>query len=284
MDKFEPVELIDLPDGHRLTLVDVMGDDEAIVDAASISYSYAATPRKSTTRNLIRYLMRHWHTTPFEMVELKFYVKVPIFTARQWIRHRTANINELSGRYSEMPADFFVPEEFQFQSVTNKQGRMEALMSLAESDELRDRMLTHNEGAFSFYRYMVEGGVSKEQARMHLPLGTFTEFVWKIDLHNLMHFCRLRCDPHAQKEIRFMADGLASAMEKVAPLAYEAWVDYRLKAVSLSRQEMAFVTQMLSHIRDQRIKDSLDGWASLNGIGDRERKELEAKLGQIAVD
>jgi thymidylate synthase (FAD) len=281
----QPVKLL-LPDSNDLsevTLIDWMGNDKAICDAASISYSANSSGRQSTDRDLIRYLMRHWHTTPFEMVEFKFYLKMPIFTARQWIRHRTASINELSGRYSKMPEEFYIPAEFQFQSVANKQGSGGPIPS-PQNIAVRTAVNSISEDAFDEYHDMVADpqdggfGISKEQARMHLPLSTFTEMVWKIDLHNLMHFCRLRTDSHAQEEIRRPAAAIARAIYMVCPLAYEAWVDYQRDARSMSRMEMTLLNHFIGLQDENEVIAQIDAWALANNIGKREKAEARKKL------
>ena len=202
-------------------LVDYMGGDESIVQAARVSYG-KGTKSVNEDRGLIRYLMRHLHTTPFEMVELKFHVKLPIFVARQWIRHRTANVNEYSGRYSVMKDEFYVPEHeaIHFQSLKNKQGRRKEDVPV----ELRHKVLEILSGSqaqlYSEYQGMLEDDIARELARINLPLSLYTEWYWKIDLHNLFHFLRLRIDPHAQYEIRVYGEAMAEITQKVAPIAW----------------------------------------------------------------
>jgi thymidylate synthase (FAD) len=237
-----------------VNLIDVMGgNDRAIVDAARLSYG-KGTQKTSDDRGLIRYLMRHRHTSPFEMVEFKFHLKMPIFVARQWIRHRTANINEMSGRYSEMPNEFFVPDQLHLQSSTNKQGRS----GVAEdSSGMRKLMLADMMGTFAIYQDLIspENDVSREQARIVLPLATYTEFVWKIDLHNLFHFLKLRTDHHAQKEIRDYAEILEGIVAVHVPLAYEAWYDYSKHALTFSRQEMNALRDLLRGISPAHVEE-----------------------------
>lgn len=217
----------------NVRLIDHMGDDTSIVQAARVSYG-EGTKSVSEDRQLIRYLMRHWHTTPFEMVEFKFHVKVPIFVARQWLRHRTASVNEVSARYSIVKDDFWLPSEYRSQSVTNKQGSdgsfedKSAGMSQTQSCDL----------AFSVYDGLVERGISRELARTHLPQSTFTEFYWKINLHNLFHFLRLRMDDHAQKEIRECALMMFELVKPIVPMSCEAFMDYRVNAVTLTGPEV----------------------------------------------
>ena len=217
-----------------MRLVDHMGDDSAIVQAARVSYG-EGTKTVNEDRQLIRYLMRHWHTTPFEMVEFKFHVKVPIFVARQWLRHRTASVNELSARYSIVKDDFWVPSEYRSQSSTNKQ--------CSEDDDFVDEAALMSQRhscrtAFDVYDGLLDRGVAREIARAHLPQSTFTEFYWKINLHNLFHFLRLRMDKHAQKEIRECAQTMFDLIKPIVPLACQAFVDYRLNAVTFTGPEM----------------------------------------------
>jgi thymidylate synthase (FAD) len=220
-------------------LVDQMGDDAAIVQAARVSYG-AGTKKLSEDRGLIRYLMRHRHTTPFEMCEIKFHIKAPIFVARQWLRHRTANVNELSLRYSEASNEAYVPDEIGQQSVVNKQARgdnMGVLMTMQAVLAIEDGNLT----ATQTYNNLLAHGVSREQARIVLPLSTYTEWYWKIDLHNLLHFLELRLSPKAQPEITEYARAMAGYVKRWCPLAWEAFEDYRLEAYTLSRAELEII-------------------------------------------
>lgn len=229
----------------NVRLVDHMGDDSSIVQAARVSYG-DGTKTVNEDRQLIRYLMRHWHTTPFEMVEFKFHVKVPIFVARQWLRHRTASVNELSARYSVVKDDFWVPSSYRTQSTTNKQGSYEsseedvsANMSQRQSCDL----------AFQIYGGLVDRGIARELARVHLPQSTFTEFYWKINLHNLFHFLRLRMDDHAQKEIRECACEVFNLIKPVVPVACQAFLDYRMNSVTLTGPEIqALRTGLTDHL------------------------------------
>jgi thymidylate synthase (FAD) len=216
-------------------LVDHMGNDSAIVQAARVSYG-AGTKSVSDDRALIRYLMRHKHTTPFEMVEFKFHIKAPIFVARQWLRHRTASVNELSARYSLVPNDFFLPEELRKQSQSRGQGGEEPYGE--GSDNLLRKQKASCDLAFLAYEELIRKGVSRELARTHLPQGTFTEFYWKINLHNLFHFLALRIEDHAQKEIRDLAKQVYELIKPIVPFACEAFEDFRLGAVTLSRLEV----------------------------------------------
>ncbi len=209
--------------------------DTAIVQAARVSYGDGATSKKSTDRALIRHLMRYWHTSPFEMVEFKFHIKMPIFVARQHFRHRTASINEISGRYAEVENNFFVPSVYRSQSLINKQC---SAGDLHVSQELYNKPVAHNEQAFKIYDELLEAGVSRELARCHLPQSTFTEFYWKINLHNLLHYLQLRLAPDAQQEIREYANEIYEIIKPMLPLTMEAFKDFRLDAVTLSGPEI----------------------------------------------
>ena len=221
-------------------VVDYMGDDSSIVQAARVSYG-RGTKSVQNDEGLIRYLMRHWHSTPFEMCEIKLHVKLPVFVARQWIRHRTANVNEYSARYSVLDREFYVPapEHLAAQSHDNKQGRGEVLEE--EAAQLVRTMLRDGaDRAYDQYEVMLEGwngqGVAREIARMALPASVYTQWYWKVDLHNLFHFLRLRADPHAQYEIRAYAHVIADLVAAWVPLAFKAFMDHRMGAVSLSAQ------------------------------------------------
>lgn len=253
-------------------LVDFMGRDDDIVHAARVSYDPASTSVKRDSRGLIRYLYRHKHTTPFEMCELKFYLKMPIFVARQWVRHRTANINEYSGRYSIMKNEFYVPDEVRVQSKSNKQGSdgnmtLDELLKFAWEDTASD--------AFELYKTLVsdEVGVARELARIHLPLSTYTEFYWKIDLHNLLHFLKLRTDPHAQLEIRQYAGAMEQMVSTLYPLAYEAWVDYSKEAYNMSRMEIRVLRSLVADLT------GIDSWCRSLGMTDREIADFRKVLG-----
>lgn len=219
----------------RLIENDTLKCDEAITQAARVSYS-GGTKTTSTDEGLIRYLMRHWHTSPFEMIEFKFHLKMPVFIARQWIRHRTASLNEISGRYSIVNDEFYRPEEARAQSKTNNQGSegnvgneetQQFLCYLDESTKLYEK-----------YKESIDNGVSREMARVGLPLSLMTEFYWKVDLHNLYHFLRLRMDEHAQKEIRDLACAIFEYVKQVCPVSSQAFMDYRMGSISLSRLEV----------------------------------------------
>ena len=270
-----------------VALVDYMGSDEDIERAARVSYGYG-TRKVSQTRGLIRYLRRHWHTTPSEMVELKFHVCMPIFVARQWIRHRTANVNEYSGRYSLMPLLFYTPEagDFALQSSDNKQGRELEGADQKVFREAVDRWERTREQAGADYQWMVGQDVARELARIDLPLSTYTQWYWKIDLHNLMHFLTLRADSHAQYEIRAFAEVMAGMLKRVAPLSYEAWIDYAFAAAPMSRGELGVLRSLLELEGEgdaarvvAREGASLDAEALRDhGLSNREVAELVDKL------
>lgn len=229
-----------------VALVDVMPrmvptqktGDYAIVQAARVSYG-DGTKQVSEDSGLIRYLMRHRHTTPFEMAEFKFHCVMPIFIARQWIRHRTANVNEYSARYSVVKDRFFIPEAdgLRQQSTTNKQSS-EGGISPIDASVFLTRLNDHCREAYEDYEAALAGGMGRELARIGLPLNTYTEWYWKIDLHNLFHFLSLRMDAHAQQEIRDYANAMFALIQPIVPIACGAFVDYRLNAMSLSRLEI----------------------------------------------
>ncbi len=222
-----------------VSLVDIMGDDAAVVQAARTSYG-AGTKKVNEDRGLIRYLKRHHHSTPFEMVEYKFHVRLPIFVARQLIRHRTASVNEASLRYSLAPMQSYLPEfeSFKKQSASNRQGRGDQA-DREVYDKISKLWLELFEQAGDIYReaVLVEE-IARELGRIHLPVSLYTEWYWKIDLHNLLHFLTLRCDSHAQEEIRAYAFAKAGIVKVLNPLAFESWVDYAFCARSFSRLEL----------------------------------------------
>ncbi len=237
----------DCLDHGFVRLVDYMGDDAAIVQAARVSYGQGTRQRRED-RGLIRYLMRHRHTTPFEMCEIKLHVKLPIFVARQWIRHRTASVNEVSGRYSVLEQEFFLPpqEALAHQSARNRQGRGESLdpqQAAAALELLRHDALSAHA---SYHRLLDEFALTRELARINLGLSTYTQWYWKIDLHNLLHFLSLRLHPHAQREFRIYAQVIADLVRDWVPVTWEAFQDYRLGAVFLSRQDVAVLRGLLS--------------------------------------
>jgi thymidylate synthase (FAD) len=254
-------------------LVDYMGGDDAIVQAARVSYG-KGTKKVSEDRGLIRYLMRNRHTTPFEMVELKFHAKMPIFVARQWIRHRTANVNEYSGRYSVMEDEFYVPEveNVAAQSKSNKQGRDEILGSEI-TQKFVDTLSRDQSNLYARYQETLDDGVAKELSRIGLPLNLYTQWYWKIDLHNLFHFLGLRMDEHAQYEIREYADVMAEMARAVAPNAYESFEDYALNSIRLSGLEVDALKRIMAGEDIEEVKTSIKNR--------RERGEFEAKLPKI---
>ncbi|MBL7993054.1 MAG: FAD-dependent thymidylate synthase [Candidatus Kapabacteria bacterium] len=273
-----------LPEGNVITcldkgfvrLVDYMGSDAAIVQAARVSYG-AGTKKVSEDRGLIRYLMRHAHTTPFEMVEFKFHVKLPIFVARQWIRHRTANVNEYSGRYSVMPDEFYVPDAAQIrpQSATNKQGRAEETFSDTEASSIQALLQDGQQRAYNDYEKLLGDNFARELARINLPVSQYTEWYWKIDLHNLFHFLRLRIDAHAQYEIRVYADAMAQMVREIVPMAFEAFEDYTLNAVRLTKPEIQAMKRLLATTDTTLLTDEV---LSECGLSKREMEEFRDKL------
>lgn len=253
-------------------LIDVMGDDAAIVQAARVSYG-SGTKKVHEDRGLIRYLMRHLHTTPFEMVEFKFHVKLPIFVARQWIRHRTANVNEYSGRYSEMKDEFYVPDPDQVraQSAMNKQGRADTAFGADEAEKIRTSMQQTQEMLYGQYQDLLSTDLAREIARINLPVSNYTEWYWKTDLHNLFHFLRLRIDPHAQYEIRVFGEAMAEIVKAAVPLAYEAFEDYILHARRFSRLELEALRSMLTTLPTAEELES-------RGLSGREAREFLDKM------
>jgi len=256
-------------------LVDYMGGDESIVQAARVSYG-KGTKTVNEDRGLIRYLMRHMHTTPFEMVELKFHVKLPIFVARQWIRHRTANVNEYSGRYSVMKDEFYVPDgqAIHYQSKRNKQGR-EGDVPAELRHKVMEILTTSQKHMYDEYSQLLEEDIARELARINLPLSLYTEWYWKIDLHNLFHFLHLRIDPHAQYEIRVYANAIAEITKKVVPMAWEAFEDYILKAQTFSRIEMKILAEKLD------LSNITKEFLESKGMKGREAEEFLEKLSRL---
>ena len=251
-----PEDAIKCLDKGFVRLVDSMGGDDAIVQAARVSYGQG-TSKVSQDRGLIRYLMRHRHTTPFEMVEFKFHCKMPIFVARQWVRHRTANINEYSLRYSEARDEFYFPdpEHIQFQSALNKQGRS-GEVPLELKQKVLDYFKEISERSFTMYQELNEAGIARELARSLLPVNIYTEWYWKNDLHNLLHFIGLRSDSHAQYEIRVYSDAMAVSVKAVAPFAWEAYQDYVVHGMRFSRIEQnLFEKQLPPRVVDDILED-----------------------------
>ncbi|MBK8209340.1 MAG: FAD-dependent thymidylate synthase [Rhodospirillales bacterium] len=255
-------------------VVDYMGDDAAIVQAARVSYG-RGTRRVQDDAGLIDYLMRHRHSTPFEMCEIKYHVKLPIFVARQWIRHRTANVNEYSARYSVLDREYYLPapEHLAAQSASNRQGRGEAL-SAEHAQYVLQLLRDDAERCYAHYEEMLDPdgvGLARELARIDLTLATYTQWYWKIDLHNLFHFLSLRADAHAQFEIRAYAEPMLETVRRWVPLAYAAFTKNRLGAVTLSAPALAVVKRMLAG----------DSVAQLDsGLSPREWRELMAAIGR----
>jgi thymidylate synthase (FAD) len=266
-----------------VAFVDYMGGDSSIDDAARVSYG-AGTRRTSDERNLLRYLMRKAHTSPIEMVELKFHCKMPIFVARQWIRHRTANVNEYSGRYSLLPLQFYTPaqEKLGIQASNNKQGRAEAVADKTHADAVQ-KWNAQRALACENYEWLLAEDVARELARIDLPLSTYTEWYWKIDLHNLLHFLTLRVDPHAQYEIQAYGLPMACMVKALAPQVFEAWIDYRVCGRSFSRQEMNVLIEQLSGSPHPPTIDHLTERLQEEGLGKREVAEFFAKLNDVEV-
>lgn len=245
-------ETFPILDHGFIRIVDYMGNDDSIVEAARLSYQ-KGTKRTLEDEKLIRYLLRHKHTTPFEMCEIKFHIKLPIFVARQWIRHRTANVNEYSGRYSVLDNEFYLPqaENLLAQSETNKQGRGRSL-PLEIVEQCLDSIKKHSEQCYAKYEFLLSPmgngneGVARELARAVLPVNFYTQWYWKIDLHNLFNFLRLRCDSHAQWEIRQYANRIYEICKAWVPVATQAFTDYIHEAESFSKQEMKTVRTLLN--------------------------------------
>jgi len=232
-----------------IRVIDYMGDDAAIVQAARVSYG-AGTKHVSNDAGLIRYLMRHWHSTPFEMCEIKLHVKLPVFVARQWIRHRTANVNEYSARYSILDREFYIPapDALAAQSTVNNQGRGETLQG-EEAERVLELLKSDAGRCYDNYEAMLsqegQAGLARELARMNLPANVYTQWYWKVDLHNLFHFLRLRADAHAQYEIRVYAEAICEVVKDWVPAAYSAFEDYRMGGVNLSGKAVECLKRML---------------------------------------
>ncbi len=275
---FQPIPLLD----HGfLRVIDYMGDDAAVVQAARVSYG-RGTRKVSEDRGLIHYLMRHWHSTPFEMATIKFHVKLPIFVARQWIRHRTASVNEVSARYSVLDREFYVPapDQLKAQSSINRQGRGEAL-GADEARQVMELLRADGERAHADYAWMLNedddgqrldaarDGLARELARINLTLATYTQWYWKTDLHNLMSFLRLRADSHAQHEIRVYAEAMSAVMARWVPLTHEAFLEHRLGAATFSASALKALRRMVD---GERVDEAT------SGLGAREWREMQAAL------
>ena len=277
---FQPIPVLD----HGFVrVIDYMGDDGAVVQAARVSYG-RGTRRVSEDRGLINYLMRHRHSTPFEMCEIKYHVKLPIFVARQWIRHRTANVNEYSARYSILDKEFYIPapEHLAAQSAVNRQGRGDVLSGDAAARVL-DLLREDAERCYRDYAWMLNEdesgnavepgreGLARELARINLTLNTYTQWYWKIDLHNLLHFLSLRADAHAQYEIRAYADAMLDTVKAWVPLTHAAFDEYRMGGALLSRGMLAVVRRLIAGEKVGQEE---------SGLSKREWGELMAMLGR----
>jgi thymidylate synthase (FAD) len=276
-----------LDDGF-VRVVDYMGSDQSIVQAARVSYG-AGTKKVSQDRGLIRYLMRHYHSTPFEMCEIKLHVRVPMDAWRQWIRHRTANINEYSTRYSIAidQASITDPAEWRLQSTSNKQGS-EGFLDLDIGKALSAEEESLHRQLWDVYNRRIDKGVAREQARKDLPLSTYTEAYWKIDLHNLLHFLRLRMDKHAQLEIRSYAEVIGNEIVKRwVPLAWEAFEDYRMNSKSFSGPELELLALIANNENEKAVNKAKEfGWIKYKDsklTNNLERKEFEDKLVSIKM-
>jgi len=264
-------------------VIDYMGTDNAIVQAARVSYG-AGTKKVNEDAGLINYLLRHRHTTPFEMCEIKFHIKLPIFIARQWIRHRTANVNEYSGRYSIMDKEFYIPapENLAAQSQSNRQGRGDVLEG-KEAARVLEILKADSINAYQHYEEMMNAdeagnvideskpGLARELARMNLPVNFYTQWYWKVDLHNLMHFLSLRADSHAQYEIRAYANVMLDMLKAWCPITYQAFMDYRVGGAQFSSKGLDIVKQMLA---GKEVSQEA------SGMSKREYAELMATLGK----
>ncbi len=270
-------EAIPILDHGFIRVIDYMGDDTSIVQAARVSYG-KGTKKVSTDSGLIKYLMRHWHSTPFEMCEIKYHVKLPIFIARQWIRHRTANVNEYSARYSILDKEFYLPavENLAAQSQSNRQGRGDVLTG-DQAKKVLDLLKKDAEQTYDNYETMLnerydgsvidekQVGLARELARMNLTLNTYTQWYWKTDLLNLMNFLRLRADHHAQYEIRAYADAMLDTVKKWVPITYDAFMDYRVGGTEVSSKGKKIIQKLISG-------EEID--AEKSGLSKREWNEL----------
>ncbi len=270
-------EALPVLDHGFIRVIDYMGDDSSIVQSARVSYG-KGTKKVSTDSGLIKYLMRHWHSTPFEMCEIKYHVKLPIFIARQWIRHRTANVNEYSARYSILDKEFYLPsaENLAAQSQNNRQGRGEVLEG-DQANKVLDLLKSDAERTYENYETMLnerydgsvidekKSGLARELARMNLTLNTYTQWYWKTDLLNLMNFLRLRADQHAQYEIRAYADIMLDTLKKWVPTTYEAFMDYRVGGTEVSAKGKIVLQKLIKG-------DDID--VEQSGLSKREWNEL----------
>ncbi len=275
---YQPIPVLD----HGfIRIIDYMGDDSAIVQAARVSYG-KGTKKINEDKGLIHYLMRHSHTTPFEMCEIKFHIKLPIFVARQWIRHRTANVNEYSARYSILDREFYLPapEHLAAQSSNNRQGRGDTLVG-DEAARVMDLLKHDSQTCYNHYLEILNiddatgdvidpnrSGLARELARMNLTLNYYTQWYWKIDLHNLLHFLRLRADSHAQYEIRIYAEKILDVLAKWLPITHEAFVNYQLNGVRLSASALNAIKLMIKgdNVSQENSGMSKREWGELMGI------------------
>lgn len=225
-------------------LVDYMGGDSSVAQAARVSYG-KGTKKKSTDRGLVRFLMRHGHTSPFEMLEFKFHLKAPLFVIQQWLRHRTASVNQLSARYSEMPDEFYLPSlgDIRKQSKKNRQGRSDESVPEHVIRKAAKKWFANSQKEYTMYQWLLAEGIARELARIGLPASLYTELYWKIDLHNLFHFLKLRLDERAQYEIRVYAQAIAEIIKETVPDCFEAFEDYNLHAMALSRPEQKLIVE-----------------------------------------
>lgn len=249
-----------------VVLKEIMGTDQTIVDSARVSYQ-KGTKKVSTDRDLLRYLVRHKHHSPLEMCEMRFYIKAPIFVFRQIVRHRTASMNEISGRYSELSDDLYTPKEFRLQSLSNKQG--------SGCETLKFNIESYSK-AWSEYQALLNKGVAREQARIVIPLATYSEIYWKCDLRNIFNFLLLRLKDNAQQETREYAKAIGSKVKKYFPIAYEAFEDYIFNAVTFSSLE-------IETIKKYNDEQGLEGFDKENGMTKRERKEFLSKVKKLGA-
>ncbi|TSC93364.1 MAG: thymidylate synthase, flavin-dependent [Candidatus Berkelbacteria bacterium Licking1014_85] len=257
-------------------LVDYLGSDDSIVQAARVSYG-KGTKKTSEDRGLIRYLMRHEHTTPFEMIELKFHCKMPIFVARQWVRHRTASINEYSGRYSVMPNEFYMPEfkEIKGQSTWNHQARSDQNLDKNQTKRVIELLKTCYSTTATAYEEMIDIGFARELSRIGLSISNYTQWYWKIDLKNLFHFLKLRMDSRAQYEIQVFAKAMAKIVKDAFPIAFEAFEDYAIEGIKWSRLEMDILKKLKIKITPKQLEKL---FTEVNMTNKREQSEFELKL------
>ena len=255
-------------------LVDYMGTDDRIVQSARVSYG-EGTKTIREDKGLINYLMRHRHTSPFEQVIFTFHIKCPIFVARQWVRHRTARMNEISGRYSVMKDEFFVPDELRTQSKVNKQSSEE---STIDFNEVIKQMELEQVTSYKNYEGYIEGEVARELARINLPLSLYTEFYWQMDLHNLLHFLGLRLDSHAQKEIRGYGEVIKDMVKAVAPYTWEAYEDYIINSVRFTKKQIVSISKLFEGLDEEKINALMEK----SDLGTSEKAEVKEKLHKIA--